>query len=56
MLIPSPTGFFVLKVSNIFVHAFLASHSLSEGFGEFQGVYGHGVDMALGGLVVIPLR
>ena len=56
MLIPSPTGFFVLKVSRILVHAFLASHLSSEGFGEFQGVSGGGDEAVLGGFFVVPSR
>jgi len=56
MSIPSPTGFLVLKVRRILVHVFLASHSSSEGFGEFHGVSGDGVDVFLGGFIVMPLR
>ena len=56
MLISSPTGFFVLNVSSILVYAFLASHSLSEGFREFQGVSGGGVDVGLGFFLIVPLK
>ena len=38
------------------VHAFLAFHSSSEGFGEFHGVLGSGVDVFLGGFIVVPSR
>jgi len=46
----------MLKVSSILVHVFLASHSLSEGFREFQGISGDGVVVALGGFVIVPSR
>ena len=51
MSIPSPTGFLVLKVRRILVHAFLASHLTLEGFGEFHGVSGDSDEMFLGSFV-----
>ena len=56
MSIPSLTGFLVLKVRRILVYAFLASHSTSEGFGEFHGVSGGGDEVFLGGFAMVLSR
>ena len=56
MLISSPTGFFVLKVSRILVHTFLAFHSSSKGFEEFQEVSGGGDKVVLGSFFVVLSR
>lgn len=55
MFIPSPMGFFVLKISKPFAQAFRAFHSASVGFDDSQEVSPWDVGSVVGvGVLVVP--